>query len=478
MSLLVRLLPLAALASVGASPISSDHLSGRLVHPHINRNNHARSIETRGGTAYVPPNVNLSSVQPNSAINSAAYHNLSNQLPVILSNAVSTSNHSWELGTLVETLLEVYNPELTPFGWNPNVANCDTSQVPWAALQIILASLYETNWTGAPSSGSPGANSSSSLQGLANYLNSSTSPTALTGATLIDGDGALGDPCSLGSGVWVLAQFCTRDDVRNALGAKSGESYAWAVGNQLQHLESGTRNDNGTISQREGYFELWSDMGFMIPPFPAYLGLSTGNQALLNISLAQWLLESSALLDTTVNIFRHINDWDARLWATGNGWMLYGAVRVLASVQSYSSSGSATDNAISSEVAQIQTTLSGVFTALFNQLDNNSLIPDYMNQPNATLAIGDSSGTALTVAAFYRFLSVCSTASVSDSVKSLASKAFDGVVAQIDSNGWLGNVVDPLGTNGWVVYPGSNIRSPEGQSFVGLMWAARTAAGI
>lgn len=308
MSMLVRLLPLAALASVGASPISSDHLSGRLVHPHINRNNHARSIESRGDTSYVPPNVNLSSVQPNSAINSAAYHNLSNQLPVILSNAVSTSNHSWELGTLVETLLEVYNPGLTPFGWNPNVANCDTSQVPWAALQIILASLYETNWTGAPSSGSPGANSSSSLQGLANYLNSSTSPTALTGATLIDGDGALGDPCSLGSGVWVLAQFCTRDDVRNALGAKSGESYAWAVGNQLQHMESGTRNDNGeyeadcmgtgtpdftlgvshardtapwefglstdtvcagTISQREGYFELWSDMGFMITPFPA-----------------------------------------------------------------------------------------------------------------------------------------------------------------------------------------------------------------
>jgi hypothetical protein len=228
MSMLVRLLPLAALASVGASPISSNHLSGRLVHPHINRNHQARSIiETRGDTSYVPPSVNLSSVQPNSAINSASYHNLSDQLPLILKNAVSISNHSWELGTPVETLLEVYNPELTPFGWNPNVANCDTSQVPWAALQIALASLYETDWTGAPS------------------LNSSTSPTALTGATLIDGDGALGDPCSLGSGVWVLAQFCTRDDVRNALGAKSGEAYAWAVGNQLQHMESGTRNDNG-----------------------------------------------------------------------------------------------------------------------------------------------------------------------------------------------------------------------------------------
>jgi hypothetical protein len=31
---------------------------------------------------------------------------------------------------------------------------------------------------------------------------------------------------------------------------------------------------------------------------------------------------------------------------------------------------------------------------------------------------------------------------VGDRVKSLASEAFDGVVAQIGSNGWLGNVSD------------------------------------
>jgi hypothetical protein len=41
---------------------------------------------------------------------------------------------------------------------------------------------------------------------------------------------------------------------------------------------------------------------------------------------------------------------------------------------------------------------------------------------------------------------------VSDSVKSLASKAFDGVVAQIDSNGWLGNVSDGADDAGWLRY--------------------------
>ena len=38
-------------------------------------------------------------------------------------------------------------------------------------------------------------------------------------------------------------------------------------------------------------------------------------------------------------------------------------------------------------------------------------------------------------------------------------------------------VVDPLGSNGFLVYPDNNtLRSPEGQAFLGMMWAARSAA--
>jgi hypothetical protein len=130
----------------------------------------------------------------------------------------------------------VYNPSLTPFDWDDSATEGD---VPWAALQVTLAALYETNWTGAPTT------NGSSSDDLADYLDSATSSVPLTGATLIDGAGALGDPCSLGPSVWVLAQFCTRDEVRTALGAKSADAYAWAAGNQLEHLLAGNSSANG-----------------------------------------------------------------------------------------------------------------------------------------------------------------------------------------------------------------------------------------
>lgn len=41
----------------------------------------------------------------------------------------------------------------------------------------------------------------------------------------------------------------------------------------------------------------------------------------------------------------------------------------------------------------------------------------------------------------------------------------------------MSKVVDPLGSNGFLVYPDNNtLRSPEGQAFLGMMWAARSAA--
>lgn len=61
----------------------------------------------------------------------------------------------------------------------------------------------------------------------------------------------------------------------------------------------------------------------------------------------------------------------------------------------------------------------------------------------------------------------------SDALETAAARAFDGVVAKIDAEGWLGSTVDPMGP--WEV---RGTRSPEGQSFVGMMWAARTKAGL
>jgi hypothetical protein len=71
-------------------------------------------------------------------------------------------------------------------------------------------------------------------------------------------------------------------------------------------------------------------------------------------------------------------------------------------------------------------------------------------------------------------------------------RAFDGVMAKVNDDGWMTQVsishhiiryiayqqvVDPMGSQGFLVYPDNNtLRSPEGQAFLGMMWAARSAA--
>lgn len=85
---------------------------------------------------------------------------------------------------------------------------------------------------------------------------------------------------------------------------------------------------------------------------------------------------------------------------------------------------------------------------------------------------GETAGTALTVAAYYRFITMFPE-SATDTDVAAAERAFDGVVSKIDSNGWLTSVVNPMGP--WVI---DGAQSPEGQSFLGMMWAARTKAGL
>ena len=71
-------------------------------------------------------------------------------------------------------------------------------------------------------------------------------------------------------------------------------------------------------------------------------------------------------------------------------------------------------------------------------------------------------------------------------------RAFDGVMAKVTDDGWMtqvsishyeimcianSQVVDPMGSQGFLVHPDNNsLRSPEGQAFLGMMWAARSAA--
>jgi hypothetical protein len=67
---------------------------------------------------------------------------------------------------------------------------------------------------------------------------------------LMNGDGAQGDPCSIGPAVWMLAQFAAeRREVRDR-GYRDPQDYAWAVGNQMLNLTSGPKPspDDGKLS--------------------------------------------------------------------------------------------------------------------------------------------------------------------------------------------------------------------------------------
>ena len=186
-------------------------------------------------TTYIPPQLSLANVTPNPAITECSYIVLGEKLPQMLRHAMEISNRSWELGILSKTLLEVYSPNLTPFKWNATLTNEST---PWAMLNLTLAALAGYNWTGAPES---------CVGDLRDYLDPDRAPTPLIPQALIDGDGSLGDPNSLLSAVWVLALFADREDVQGLLKVRPARDYAWAVGNQLRHLDEGIRSSNGEL---------------------------------------------------------------------------------------------------------------------------------------------------------------------------------------------------------------------------------------
>ena len=98
-----------------------------------------------------------------------------------------------------------------------------------------------------------------------------------------------------------------------------------------------------------------------------------------------------------------------------------------------------------------------------------------MHEPDASLSQGDAAGTALIIASAYRFYTLFPER-CNEWFLNQADKGFRGVVDKLDDQGWIHQVVDPDGKDGFIVIPG--MKSPEAQSFTGMMWAARTQASI
>jgi hypothetical protein len=132
----------------------------------------------------------------------------------VISLAISYPSHSWEFGISAEAQLELYDSSLSVFGSSPF-----PPQAPFHVNNITALSYAKSKIVFGQ-----GVNS------------------------LADGDGAVGDPASLGVSAWMLGQSDDADAAR----------YAAAADQTIQYLiNRAPRAANGAISHRVDIVELW-----------------------------------------------------------------------------------------------------------------------------------------------------------------------------------------------------------------------------
>lgn len=127
----------------------------------------------------------------------------------VASLAETLPSHSWEYGTAAEALLELYNPEYSVFGSNPfpipTLQKANTRSLQYASQKIKFGT------------GSDG---------------------------LINGNGAVGDPASLGVAAVMLG--------------KTETAYMNAAKQTMGYLVGSAKRDwNGAISHRRDIVEVW-----------------------------------------------------------------------------------------------------------------------------------------------------------------------------------------------------------------------------
>ncbi|KAF5376187.1 hypothetical protein D9757_009301 [Collybiopsis confluens] len=349
--------------------------------------------------------------------------------------AKALPSHSWEFGTATEALLELYNPSYSVFGSQPfPVPTLDKDEVPalaYAADKIIL---------GQAQNG------------------------------LSDGDGAVGDPASLGVGAVLLG--------------KTDSSFAGGAFQEFTYITGqAPRFWNGAISQRVDVAELWADFIYMAPPFLAYYAVDTSNTSLLQLAVDQCGLYRQVLqanLSSSVpwdGVWEHIigpQSADLGLWGTGNGWASAGMTRVLATVMN--APGWLTlgwkDQAVDNLTGWIQEIVDGAIGAPLN----DGLLRNYLDDTsNDGHGFQDISGSSLIAAVAYR-MAVLQPSSFgeeyiqwADDIRTTLGSNDANGNPHVTANGTVTPAVNPLGWTDTTPYTAG---SPEGNNFVVLMYAA------
>ena len=133
--------------------------------------------------------------------------------------AKSIPSHSWEFGTAAEALLELHDPDISVFGSSP-----------FASTSRYLRS------------------NRGRIQALEYAASTITIGTGVNG--LADGDGAVGDPASLGVSAVLLGDYL--------LQRQGSEIYVGAAAEEVDYImNKAPRWENGAISHRVEQPELW-----------------------------------------------------------------------------------------------------------------------------------------------------------------------------------------------------------------------------
>ncbi|KAK4496589.1 hypothetical protein PRZ48_012569 [Zasmidium cellare] len=271
------------------------------------------------------------------------------------------STHSWEFGTTAEALLELYNPELAVFSRNafPN------HQLP-----------------------RPNPDNVESLHYARKHI-------TLNSPTLADGEGATGDPASLGVSALLIGQTIPE--------------YNTSATRQLEYLLNPAKTPhlpNGALSHRSAYPSAWSDFISMAPPFLASYAVATQNDTYIRSAVGQCLLYRQLLKpnNTDSNAWQHIlggPDQDLGRWSTGNGWAAMGMARVLGTLVHWLVLTKEEDPNPSIAAGDLFHWIGEILESAMgeNVKVENGLLKNYWDQEGWE---GEVSGTALVTAAVYR----------------------------------------------------------------------------
>ncbi|KAK0216337.1 hypothetical protein IW262DRAFT_1464871 [Armillaria fumosa] len=349
--------------------------------------------------------------------------------------AESLPSHSWEFGTASEALLELYNPEISVYG-----------EFPLSAQRHSPSSVKALSYAKDKIVFGEGANG------------------------LSDGDGAVGDPASLGVFAWLIG--------------KTDDAYADRARQEIEYmLEQAPRWENGAISQRADVPELWSDFMYMAPPFIAYYAADTWNVSLLHEAYRQCGYYREVLKATNITrepydgVWMHIigpQSQDVGLWSTGNGWAAGGMTRVLATIMKAPVAWLASwrQEAINDLTESIKEIVDGVIGSPTTQGLARNYLDDVWGDGHG---FGEISGTSLIASVVYRMAILCpdvfdqSYISWADGVRATLGKNDKEGNPHVTANGTVTPAVNPLG---WQSTAPWTAGSPEGQCFVVLMYAA------